>query len=229
MRRQRLEETAEATRLLYVDWLGRVSKAPTPSLVASLTEPQQLIGLTRSVAESGISTTTIGFGSGYDEDLLKAMADAGRGSTYYIEKTDQAAVFSRKNSRACCRSRRKTSESASVLAESSDAKEAKVAEITIAAHVPTMSGHLMSFLNHLGFHSRKLIPFWKPWTVATHSRRSSASSKALPVWMCDLRTTNILPGRPEGRTLSFMLGRTCFWSYTRREARRSRSARHFYK
>lgn len=56
-----------------------------------LTDPGQLIGLSRGGAEKGISTTTIGFGQDYDEDLLKAMADAGRGGTYYIEKVDQAA------------------------------------------------------------------------------------------------------------------------------------------
>src|SRR5690606_800434 len=38
-----------------------------------------------------ISTTTIGFGEDYDERLLRAMADAGGGHTYYIERVDQAA------------------------------------------------------------------------------------------------------------------------------------------
>jgi Ca-activated chloride channel family protein len=56
-----------------------------------LTEPGQLTGLCRTGAEKGVSTTTIGFGEDYDEDLLKAMADAGNGSTYYIEKVDQAS------------------------------------------------------------------------------------------------------------------------------------------
>jgi Ca-activated chloride channel homolog len=41
-----------------------------------------------------VSTTTIGCGVGYDERLLRAMAEAGGGSTYYIEAPDQApAVF----------------------------------------------------------------------------------------------------------------------------------------
>lgn len=56
-----------------------------------ITAPEQLVGLTRTAAEVGISTTTIGFGPGYDEDLLQAMADAGRGGTYYIEHADQAS------------------------------------------------------------------------------------------------------------------------------------------
>ena len=56
-----------------------------------LTEPGQLIGLCRAGTEKGIATTTIGFGQDYDEDLLRAMADAGRGGAYYIEKVDQAS------------------------------------------------------------------------------------------------------------------------------------------
>lgn len=56
-----------------------------------LTEPGQLIGLAQQGARVGVSTTTIGFGQDYDEDLLQAMADAGQGGTYYIEKEDQAS------------------------------------------------------------------------------------------------------------------------------------------
>jgi Ca-activated chloride channel family protein len=56
-----------------------------------IVDPGQLVGLCASATRLGISTTTIGFGADYDEDLLKAMADAGRGGTYYIEKVDQAS------------------------------------------------------------------------------------------------------------------------------------------
>ena len=56
-----------------------------------LTQPGQLIGLCRQGGRAGVSTTTIGFGEGYDEDLLKGMADAGQGGTYYIERVDQAS------------------------------------------------------------------------------------------------------------------------------------------
>jgi len=56
-----------------------------------ITDPDQLVGLCASATRLGIGTTTIGFGEDYDEDLLKAMADAGRGGTYYIEKVDQAS------------------------------------------------------------------------------------------------------------------------------------------
>jgi Ca-activated chloride channel family protein len=55
-----------------------------------ITDPQKLIGLCREAAAQGVTTTTIGFGEGYDEDLLSAMADAGGGGAYYIEQPDQA-------------------------------------------------------------------------------------------------------------------------------------------
>lgn len=56
-----------------------------------ITDPRKLTGLCKQGTKKGVSTTTIGFGEDYDEDLLKAMADAGRGGTYYIEKVDQAS------------------------------------------------------------------------------------------------------------------------------------------
>ncbi len=58
---------------------------------AGITDPPTLIGLCSSAARTGVTTTTVGFGADYDEDLLRAMADAGRGATYYIETVDQAA------------------------------------------------------------------------------------------------------------------------------------------
>lgn len=56
-----------------------------------ITDPKKLTGLCRQGVKKGVSTTTIGFGEDYSEDLLKAMADAGGGGTYYIEKVDQAS------------------------------------------------------------------------------------------------------------------------------------------
>jgi Ca-activated chloride channel family protein len=61
---------------------------------AGITDPQKLVGLCGEAASQGVTTTTIGFGPHYDEQLLSAMADAGGGSAYYIEAPDQAqAVF----------------------------------------------------------------------------------------------------------------------------------------
>lgn len=54
-------------------------------------EPTRLVELAAGAAAADVSTTTVGFGQGFDEDLLRAMADAGRGGTWYIERADQAA------------------------------------------------------------------------------------------------------------------------------------------
>ena len=56
-----------------------------------ITDPASLVGMCRVGRERGITTTTIGFGEDYDEHLLRDMADAGGGSTYYIEMPEQAA------------------------------------------------------------------------------------------------------------------------------------------
>jgi Ca-activated chloride channel family protein len=53
-------------------------------------DPAKLEGLCRSAARKGVTTTTIGFGDGFQEELLQAMSDAGGGAAYYIEEIDQA-------------------------------------------------------------------------------------------------------------------------------------------
>jgi len=59
-----------------------------------ITDPGALREMVATAAVQGVSSTTIGFGPGYDEVLLRQLAEAGGGSTYYIESPDQApAVF----------------------------------------------------------------------------------------------------------------------------------------
>ena len=54
-------------------------------------DPELLTGLCAAgKATHGITTTTIGFGADYNEKVLRAMADAGGGNMYYIERPDQA-------------------------------------------------------------------------------------------------------------------------------------------
>ena len=55
-----------------------------------ITDAAALTGLCAGAKGDGVTTTTIGFGEDYDEALLRAMADAGGGGTYYIERPDQA-------------------------------------------------------------------------------------------------------------------------------------------
>jgi Ca-activated chloride channel family protein len=55
-----------------------------------ITDPDRLVSMCAESRKRGITTTTIGFGEDYNEHLLRAMADAGGGHTYYIERPDQA-------------------------------------------------------------------------------------------------------------------------------------------
>ena len=61
--------------------------------------PSSLAEIGPDVAEAarlGVSTTTLGFGVSYDEDLLRGMADAGLGEYVYIEDASQlVSVFER--------------------------------------------------------------------------------------------------------------------------------------
>ncbi len=60
-----------------------------------ISDPAALTAMARKTAEStGVGTTTIGFGQGFDEALLTAMADAGRGNAHYAPTPDAApAIF----------------------------------------------------------------------------------------------------------------------------------------
>ncbi|MEO5580160.1 MAG: VWA domain-containing protein, partial [Gemmatimonadaceae bacterium] len=55
-----------------------------------ITDPSQLRGLCGRALEDGVTTSTVGFGADYDEDLLRSMSEAGGGHSYYIENPDQA-------------------------------------------------------------------------------------------------------------------------------------------
>lgn len=55
-----------------------------------ITDAATLQELCRNAAHHGITTTTIGFGPHFNEDLLRSMADAGGGATWYVEHADQA-------------------------------------------------------------------------------------------------------------------------------------------
>lgn len=54
-----------------------------------ITDLPRLAGLTGGVAKDAVSTSCIGFGPHFNEDLLKGMADGGRGHFWYVESLDQ--------------------------------------------------------------------------------------------------------------------------------------------
>lgn len=85
-----LEELRRATGdgvrkvLLLTDGLANVGITDTPSLVA----------LSENARGESVGTTTIGFGGGFNEELLTQMAAAGGGNSYYVASPDDApAVF----------------------------------------------------------------------------------------------------------------------------------------
>jgi len=59
-----------------------------------ITDPAALTQLARQKREEGVSTTTMGMGEDFNEDLLMAMAEAGGGAFYFIESPEVApAIF----------------------------------------------------------------------------------------------------------------------------------------
>jgi Ca-activated chloride channel family protein len=54
-----------------------------------ITDSEGLVNLAARIAGSGQSLTCIGVGDDFNEDLLIAMAEAGRGNFYYVENPDQ--------------------------------------------------------------------------------------------------------------------------------------------
>lgn len=59
-----------------------------------VTDTQQLILLAQQKREEGVTTTTMGLGEDFNEDLMIAMANAGGGSYYFIESPEMTpAIF----------------------------------------------------------------------------------------------------------------------------------------
>ncbi len=58
-------------------------------------DPRVLTSTSAQKAEAGVTTTTLGFGQGFNEDLLIGMARAASGNFYFIQSIDDATeVFS---------------------------------------------------------------------------------------------------------------------------------------
>jgi hypothetical protein len=58
-----------------------------------ITDPAKLIALAQQKRDQGISTTTMGLGADFNEDLMMAMADAGGGAFYFIESPEVAPMI----------------------------------------------------------------------------------------------------------------------------------------
>ncbi|MBK9163344.1 MAG: VWA domain-containing protein [Acidobacteria bacterium] len=56
--------------------------------------PDRIVEQAKALAERGISTSTIGIGQGFNEDLLVPMAEAGQGNAWYVEEPqDMVRIF----------------------------------------------------------------------------------------------------------------------------------------
>lgn len=58
---------------------------------AGVVEPGTLAAMVHGGSDAGVSTTCIGFGSDFNEDLLQALGREGKGNYWYVERDDQMA------------------------------------------------------------------------------------------------------------------------------------------
>ena len=87
-------------------WLmgcDRVKSEQTPQLLnrvllltdgfanRGIVDPSALVNIAKEQAEAGVMTTSLGFGNGFNEDLLIDLAEAGGGNFYFIQSGDDAA------------------------------------------------------------------------------------------------------------------------------------------
>lgn len=72
------------------DGLRRVLLLSDGRANEGITDPQKLTEAATTLGANGITTTTIGFGADFDEHLMSALADAGRGSAHFAEAPEDA-------------------------------------------------------------------------------------------------------------------------------------------
>jgi Ca-activated chloride channel homolog len=60
---------------------------------AGITEPDQLASVAVTYAKQHVTTSTLGYGLGYDERLLTAITKGGRGNEHFAEDPDTAAAL----------------------------------------------------------------------------------------------------------------------------------------
>jgi Ca-activated chloride channel homolog len=76
------------------EYVNRVLLLTDGQANVGVTDPAVLIKTARQKSDEGVITTTLGFGSGFNEDLLIGMARAAEGNFYFIESPeDVAQVF----------------------------------------------------------------------------------------------------------------------------------------
>jgi Ca-activated chloride channel homolog len=74
-----------------VDGTNRIVLLTDGQANVGIVDPATLVGLAQHSAGLRVSTTCIGLGRGFNEDLLQPMASAGGGNYWYVESDDQMA------------------------------------------------------------------------------------------------------------------------------------------
>jgi len=82
---------AEELRRIHEEGQRRVLLLSDGHTNVGMTAPGQLVSMAEGLRGERITTTTIGFGDGFDEDLLSAMATAAGGNAYFAEGPEDAA------------------------------------------------------------------------------------------------------------------------------------------
>jgi Ca-activated chloride channel family protein len=83
-----LEGCNHVARNLNEDFLNRVILMTDGLANRGVIEPDKLVTMAKQKHEIGISTTAMGLGSDFNEDLLIAIANAGGGAFYFIESPE---------------------------------------------------------------------------------------------------------------------------------------------
>jgi len=74
-----------------VDGVNRIVLLTDGQANQGVTDGDLLVGMAGGAAQERVSTTCIGFGADFNEDLLQTMAKGGTGNYWYVEKDDQMA------------------------------------------------------------------------------------------------------------------------------------------
>jgi len=74
----------------HAEHVNRVLLLTDGQANVGLTDPKGIQEAVRAKAAAGVATTTLGFGSGFNEDLLMGMASVGKGNFYFVQSPEDA-------------------------------------------------------------------------------------------------------------------------------------------
>ncbi|RZM82644.1 vWA domain-containing protein [Leptolyngbya iicbica] len=86
-----VEGGTQVSQYLHPHQLNRVILFSDGQANVGETRPDAIANDVHGLAQRGVSTSTLGIGQGYNEDLLAAMAASGDGNFFHIESADQLA------------------------------------------------------------------------------------------------------------------------------------------